>query len=266
MIDLSGELTAAERVVLAVDTSDQYQAKRLAYLAHDAGALIIKQGLEIITAEDIAFCSQNAANAGLSWVADAKLDDIPTTVAKAVKNIVSADFPPSAITVHAHSGIDAMKAAQDVAGEAGVLLFAVTELTSQKPERLKQSLEFVLNDLGIEYKDLDKDAVRRSFVYMRAVEAHYAGIGGLVASAMELDDPIMSDGRLKSKITLIPGTRSKGKDAHDQQNVITPEEAIEKGATLLVIGRQVTESEQPEQEMAKVTAEIQSGLDKRRVA
>ena len=263
MIDLTADLSAPERLVLAVDTSERPRAAYLAGVARDAGALIIKEGLEIVTAENIAFCAENAGNAGLEWVADAKLDDIPNTTAAAVKNIISVDHPPSAITIHANSGIDSMKAAQEIAGEAGVLMLAVTELTSKKPFQLKDSLNFILRQLNIEHSELDEKQVRRAFVYDKAIAAHYSGIGGLVASAKELKDPIGLDPRLKSKVSMIPGTRSLGAATHDQQNVTTPEQAIIDGATLLVIGRQVTQSDDPEQEFSAVTEEVQMGLDKR---
>lgn len=285
MMEIGEHLTGPQRVVLAVDTSNRAKAGELATLASNAGAEIIKQGLELSTALEMgmteaewlsswSFCSENAAEHGLEWVADAKLHDIPNTTAAAVENILSTEHPPVAVTIHAHSGVDAMKAAQDVAGERGVVMLGVTELTSIKEQELKERYGFVLAKLGIEeflqegvtIEEILKEAdVRGASVSGLLHDARKAGIGGAVAAARELKD-IVSDPVLKGLMTMIPGTRSKGADVNDQQNVMTPFEAMEMGATLLVIGRQVTKADDPAAAFVEVGTEMQSGLDARRAA
>jgi orotidine-5'-phosphate decarboxylase len=244
MIDLRGELSAAQRVVLAVDTSDLGRARELASLAHDAGASLIKQGLELASAPGSSweFSSQNAAEAGLDWVADTKGDDISATMGGLIKNIVRLDHPPVAITMHTHAGIDSMREAQKITAEHGIVMLGVTELTSVKEEELRRQFGFVLAKLGL------------------------GGLSGLVASAKELINPIKSDPELATMFTMIPGTRSPGAAVHDQNNVEIPEEAIAKGADLLVIGREVTGSNDPSGAFKNVEKGIQRGLDRRAAA
>lgn len=279
MIDLAGELSGAERVVLAVDTSERLKAQELAGIARGAGAKVIKQGLQLSTALEMGmteaewlsswnFCGDNAAENDLDWVADAKLHDIPNTTQEAVENILSVDHPPIAITIHAHSGIEAMAGAQKVAEEKGVVMLGVTELTSIKEQELKERYGFVLAKLGLEdylkegatiEEILEEADVRGASVSGLLHDARKAGVRGAVASARELKD-IMSDPALKGLITMIPGTRSKGVDANDQQNTATPYEAMEAGATLLVIGRQVTGSDDRPGAFEAVATEMDEGL------
>ena len=269
MVDLNSELVAPQRVVLAVDTSDLGQARELAAVAHDSGATIIKEGLELASAPGSSweFASENAANAGLEWIADTKGDDISATIGGLIKNIVKLDYPPVAITMQTHAGVDSMKEARDIAGEHGIVMLGVTELTSVKEEELRRQFGFVLAKLGLgelpEELLEQENVVRRAMVHMRATEADRAGLPGLVASAKELIDPIKNDPKLAGKFTMIPGTRSPGADVHDQKNVETPEEATANGADLLVIGREVTKSDDPSAAFENVVAGIQRGLDRR---
>lgn len=264
MIDLRGELTAAQRAVLAIDTSNIGRAMDLAKVAREAGASIIKQGLELASAPESSweFCSENAAEAGLDWVADAKIHDIPATTEGIVRNLVKLEHPPVAITIHTLSGHESMYAAREIAQETGLVMLGVTELTSKKEVELRGTYGFILEAFGVE--EIPEEVnLRQLFVHALGRSAYRAGLGGLVASANELRNPIKTDPLLADKLTMIPGTRSKGKDTHDQQNVTTPQQAIADGADLLVIGRQVTGSEDPPAAFAEVTTEIQLGLDER---
>lgn len=273
MLDLNGELSAAQRVVLSVDTSDLNRAEELAVLARNAGASIIKQGLELSSAEgsDWAFAAENARRQDLDWIADTKADDISATVEGFMSNIVDLKHPPVGITMHTHAGHDSMAAAQKIAAERGITIFGVTELTSVKEAELRRQLgllsKFILHQeelpIWLQRNPESSGIVRKGYVHMRASEAARAGIGGLVASAKELRDPIKSDPDLRSMLTLIPGTRSPGVDAHDQGNVDTPESAIANGADLLVIGREITASVDPNAAFHNVVAGIQRGLDER---
>lgn len=274
MINLRAELPAAERIVLAVDTSDLNKASESAALAKAAGASIIKEGLQLLTASGSSpeVCSNIALEAGLDWIADQKLDDIPNTVAQTVRNYTELAHPPVGITIHTNSGVNAMEAAQDVvdSDNRGIKLLAVTELTTKTEFALSTRLVKVMGRLGIEldeefFDELDEDAVRKALVYGDALDAVRAGVGGLVASAKELVDPIGTEPSFEGMVKMIPGTRSKGEETHDQLNVTTPYEAIVDGANLLVIGRQVTGADNPEQAFQQVVNEIQEGIKDRKV-
>lgn len=264
MVNLAGELGAANRLVLAIDTSDGTRARQLAEIASDAGALLIKEGLELMTAPELGpeFCSRNAEETGLDWVADAKLADIPTTTARAVANIAKLPHPPVAITIQTSSGVESMRAAQETAGEHGIVMLGVTELTTVTEEELRAVYETMFAAVGV-HKVPEGISLRKLVVHARALNAARAGVKGLVASSQELRDPLGTDPKLSTMLTMIPGTRSTGEATHDQQNVGTPYQALVDGATLLVIGRQVTASENPSLAFSLLVDETNAGLQAR---
>lgn len=106
------ELSAAERIVLAIDTKSPDKANELMRTSKAAGAWVVKEGLELLMATSPQTCSELAAENNLEWIADFKLKDIPNTVAGAVESIVALDHPPVGITVHTKSGIQALKEAE----------------------------------------------------------------------------------------------------------------------------------------------------------
>lgn len=249
MSGLEANLPAAERFILAVDTSEVNRAEQLMTVAKEAGARFVKLGLELQTATSWSFCSQLAAEYDIDWVADAKLDDIPNTVAGAVKNITALAHPPVGITIHANSGVDAMRAAQEIASEEDVTMLAVTHLTSIDQDETKQTY-----GMG-----------RERLVYRRMRDACNAGVGGFVCSPRELEPVVSKYEEFRQMFGMIPGTRSAGAEAHDQANPTTPYAAIENGADLLVIGRQITGAENPAEAAEQVIGEIDRGLKSRAI-
>ena len=155
---------------------------------------------------------------------DLKLNDIPATVAGAVRSV--ARLRPELLTVHAVGGMAAVRAAVDAAPDTKIV--AVTVLTS-------------LGDGDLERLGLAGpvgDAVRR--LATLAVEA---GARGLVCSPREVAAVRAEVG---PDITLItPGVRPAGSEANDQARIATPEEALRAGADLLVIGRPITGAADP---------------------
>jgi orotidine-5'-phosphate decarboxylase len=155
--------------------------------------------------------------------ADAKLYDIPNTVANSVSrlSLLGADM----ITVHASGGIEMMKAAKKIAGKSKII--AVTVLTSQA------------------------DNVKNS-VFKLARDAQVSGLDGIVCSARELK--YLYNIKL---IKIIPGIRPIWyKSQDDQRRTTTPEGALKAGADLLVIGRPVTKSKNPVQVIGKIWADM----------
>ena len=169
---------------------------------------------------------------------DAKLHDIPNTVAAAAKQLGSAGA--RWVTVHASGGASMMEAAAaglvDGAGteEAGIL--AVTVLTSLDD----------LADLGVE--DSISGQVERL-----ARLASAAGVEGVVCSAREIQVCAVAAPDL---IRVVPGIRPGGVDHHDQARVATPERAIELGADFLVVGRAITQSSDPAAAAATIAQTI----------
>ena len=148
---------------------------------------------------------------------DVKLHDIPNTVSNTVRRLSLKGV--DMITVHASGGIDMMKAAKEKAGDSKII--AVTVLTS-------------LRSLNAEKK-----------VLRLAEEALEAGVDGIVCSSHELQ-VISKIPEMKSKLKIVPAIRpSWYAEADDQIRTTTPKEVISAGADYLVIGRPITQSENP---------------------
>jgi orotidine-5'-phosphate decarboxylase len=167
------------------------------------------------------------------YFVDAKMHDIPRTVGAAMAQLVR----PGAyiINVHALGGSEMMRAAVDAAqeraGQLGIstpLIFAVTILTSHGPADL--------GELGLAGGPAE-NAKRL------AALARDAGCAGVVCSAHELRD---LKGFLGADfLTLTPGIRPAGTMQGDQKRVMTPAQAVEAGADYLVVGRPITEADDP---------------------
>lgn len=178
---------------------------------------------------------------GLKIFLDMKLHDIPNTVAKAVTS--AAEHNVDYLTIHTMGGAAMMKAAAEAATkcENPPKILGVTILTSIDQEALNNDLK-VNGLLTDQVKHLAKLAVE-------------SGLDGIVCSAADLSEvkPI-----LPSNFEVItPGIRPAGTEAGDQKRVATPKEAIENGATLLVLGRAVTAADSAKNAAASILESIQ---------
>ena len=224
----------ANPVFCALDTANRTRALELAYQVGPAvGGL--KIGMEAFYA--LGRSGYEAiAETGLPIFLDLKLHDIPNTVAGAVRALVP--LRPAILNVHASGGRAMMEAAAEAA-EGRFKIIAVTVLTSLDDEDLAaQSI------LG----GTHEHALRL------AVSARDAGIDGVVCSAHEA-------GAIKAEcgadfLTVVPGIRPAGSGGDDQKRVLTPAAARAGGADILVIGRPITEAEDP----AGAAHEIQLSL------
>ena len=168
--------------------------------------------------------------------ADAKLHDIPNTVANGVKRL--ADAGADLITIHASGGEEMIAAAVKAAAPAGIL--AVTVLTSLSEEGARTVF----------------GRAPREAVPAFARLALAGGARGIVCSPKELGI-LASDPQLTGLLKVIPGIRPAWYGAADDQaRVDTPREAIAGGADLLVIGRPITRHENPRQAAQMVIDEI----------
>ncbi|MEI6850715.1 MAG: orotidine-5'-phosphate decarboxylase [Candidatus Saccharibacteria bacterium] len=239
------ELSSRERIILAIDTSQPDEAERLAKIAKAAGARFVKLGLELSSATSWKYCSDLAAENGLDWVADAKIDDIPNTVRNTVGNIRKLDHPPFGITIHTTAGIEAMRAAQEEANKNDkiIKMLGVTVLTSVKDEEARE----------IYHVSASQEVLELAF---RAVDA---GIEGIVCSPMEVG-MVKNNPKTRNLFAMIPGSRMTGAETHDQNRPKTPAETIKAGADLLVIGRPITDDKQPDRAFEAHVVEIESEL------
>ncbi|MEP7060039.1 MAG: orotidine-5'-phosphate decarboxylase [Actinomycetota bacterium] len=207
-------------IVVALDVSDLARAEDLAKrLAPDVGML--KVGLELFWAEG-PDAVRRIASHGPVFV-DAKLHDIPNTVERAAANI--ARLGPAMFNVHALGGGAMMRAAlegakrgSDAAGMPMPLVLAVTVLSSQSGEDLASAAAL-------------------------AFEAKAAGLDGVVVSCEDVEDVRTACG--DAFCLVVPGVRPKGGNGHDQVRVLAPREALEFGADYLVIGRPITDAQDP---------------------
>lgn len=168
------------------------------------------------------------------WV-DAKLHDIPNTVGLRAATIERAGA--DIITVHASGGIDMMMAAKKAVLSAEI--YAITVLTS-----LSEEEAHLLHGQPTKAKVLDL-----------ARQAKLAGVDGIVCSPKEVG--ILSKRpELKGLKFIVPGIRSAGKDQGDQQRVDTPVAALKAGASKLVVGRQITQANDPVQAYNELCEEL----------
>jgi orotidine-5'-phosphate decarboxylase len=210
-------------IFVAIDTPDFERAKAIAMRVrnHVGG---IKLGLEF-------FCAngrhgvREMAELDLPIFLDLKLHDIPNTVGKAIQAL--RPLEPAILTVHAAGGRAMMEDAK-AAAPTGTKVVAVTVLTS-----LDES------DLGATGITGDAHA---QVVRLTAL-AREAGLDGVVCSGNEVAaaKKLWPDG-----FFVVPGVRPADGHAGDQKRVMTPRKALDAGASILVIGRPITQADDPD--------------------
>ncbi|HZG07910.1 MAG TPA: orotidine-5'-phosphate decarboxylase [Allosphingosinicella sp.] len=209
-------------IYVAIDTPDMERAKSIAarVRGHVGG---LKLGLEF-------FCAngrhgiREMADLGLPIFLDLKLHDIPNTVGKAVQALHALE--PAILTVHAAGGRAMMEDAK-AAAPAGTKVVAVTVLTSLDRGDL----------VSIGVPADPHEQVERLTELARA-----AGVDGVVCSGNEVAAAkrIWPDG-----FFVVPGVRPAASHAGDQKRVMTPRAALDAGASILVIGRPITQAADP---------------------
>ncbi|GLQ04971.1 orotidine-5'-phosphate decarboxylase [Sneathiella chinensis] len=220
--------TPSNPVFTAIDKSDLDLARDLAsrIAAHTGG---IKLGKEFVTAFGPDGVKAVVGD-HIPLFLDLKFHDIPNTVAGAVRS-AAATLQPNMLTIHASGGPAMIRAAADAAAEFGEnrpLILAVTVLTSMDEDDLRA--------IGV-------DASPREQVLRLARLARDNGADGVICSPLEIAD-IRAELGPDFKL-VVPGIRPAGSDHGDQKRVKTPVEALSDGADYLVIGRPITEAEDP---------------------
>jgi orotidine-5'-phosphate decarboxylase len=220
-------------IFVAIDTADLSRALSIAgaVRSHAAG---LKLGLEFFSANGPAGVRRIGA-LGLPIFLDLKLHDIPNTVAKAVKAL--APLQPAILTVHAVGG-RAMLSAAKAAAPAGTKVVGVTVLTSLDQSDLAAA--------GIAGSPTDQ-------VERLTLLARDSGIDGIVCSGAEV---AAARSLWPSGFLVVPGVRPTGFDAADQKRVVTPAQALEDGASVLVIGRPITGAPDPAAALADIAASL----------
>jgi orotidine-5'-phosphate decarboxylase len=178
---------------------------------------------------------------GFEVFLDLKLYDIPNTVAGAVRSVTESGA--SLLTVHASGGAAMLRAAAEAARKPGApKLLAVTVVTSMDAAELQ----------GVGVPDSPSAQALRL-----ARLAQGAGIDGLVCSAEEVG--ALREAMGPRATLVVPGIRPAGADVGDQKRVATPADAIARGASMLVVGRPITQADCPRTAAEAILAEMGKG-------
>jgi len=225
-----------QRLIVALDVSSSAAAHKIVAAVGDS-AHAYKVGSQLYTAEGPAIVRE-LVSSGRKVFLDLKYHDIPNTVGAAVRE--AAQLGVSMLTAHASGGGKMLRAAVDAAqGNPNLLVLAVTVLTSLD--------DADLNMLAVRGGTLDQ-------VLRLAALALSNGCQGVVASAQEASALREEFGRDFTIVT--PGVRPAGSGADDQARIVTPAEAIDAGASYIVVGRPITEATDPAAEARAILGQL----------
>lgn len=235
------QLKSEERIILALDFPEQEIAINWVEK--------LKHKIKTFKVGPILFLDSGSeglkefSNLGIDVFLDLKFHDIPSTVEKTARQSVR--FGANMFTIHTLGGFEMMKSVSEAVKDEAEklsypkpLVLGVTVLTSHDKNSLEQ--------IGINTSTQDT-------VMNLAILSEKANVDGLVCSGVEVEALRKEFG---DRFTLVvPGIRP-GTANHDQKRVTTPEEAVSKGADYLVIGRAITEAENPEEVVDDIVESI----------
>lgn len=232
-----------ERLCLALDVDEQSDAERLSRELSDSVG-VFKIGLQLFakTGPDIVPAIKSY---GGEVFLDLKLHDIPNTVAQASRIITGLGV--SMFNIHAAGGIEMMTAAVEAVSEEADRLNLV------KPTLLAVTLLTSLDQNAL--RKLKIGSTVQDYVLHLALLAKEAGVDGVIASPQETR--LIRDKCGPDFVIGTPGIRMPDSPPDDQKRTLTPREAIEAGATFIVVGRPIREAANP----AKVAHDILLEVD-----
>lgn len=235
----------AQRLFCAIDTVDLDSAVSTANsLVGVVGGA--KLGLEFFTAHGPDGVAK-VAECGLPIFLDLKYYDIPNTVAGAIRGV--AGINPHMLTVHVSGGSTMLRAAMAASFRLASqndgkrpLVIGVTVLTSfDEDDAAAVGMRPPLGDQVLRLAEL----------------AQTTGLDGVVCSAHETSE--IGD-RFGDELKLVvPGIRPAWSSADDQKRIVTPAEALRRGADYLVIGRPITNADDPAAAAGRIVDEMTGG-------
>ena len=231
-----------QKVIVALDYDNQSDA--LAFVDKiDPSSCRLKVGKEMFTLFGPEFVKE-LHKRGFSVFLDLKFHDIPNTCSKAVR--AAAEMGVWMVNVHASGGERMMTASREILepyGKDRPLLIGVTVLTSMEQQDLA----------GIGLDIAPQEQVKRL-----AALTKNSGLDGVVCSAQEAS---MLKADLGKEFKLVtPGIRPAGSAVGDQKRIMTPVDAITSGSDYLVIGRPITQAENPSQVLNEINLSLASVL------
>jgi orotidine-5'-phosphate decarboxylase len=231
------QTTHDPKIVIALDYANAQEALNFVKQL-DPSLCRLKIGKELFTAAGPQLVEALVAK-GFGVFLDLKFHDIPTTVAKACE--AASRLGVWMLNVHASGGSAMMEAAREGVERSGQkpILIAVTVLTSMNQQ--------MLNEVGVAGSVADQ-------VLNLAALTQKSGLDGVVCSAQEA--PAIRK-VLGDKFCLVtPGIRPSDAALDDQSRVVTPSQALTLGSSYLVIGRPITQSQNPLETLRKIHEEI----------
>jgi orotidine-5'-phosphate decarboxylase len=230
-------------IILALDVPDVESARKLIReLAPVVGAFKVGKELFVATGPELI---REIRATGASVFLDLKFHDIPHTVAKAVASAVRLDV--QMLTVHTSGGHEMLAAAEQAAqqtalqsGREAPLVLGVTVLTSMDNDNLAE--------IGVS-ANVGQQVERLALLAARS------GLRGLVCSPLEIAALRQI---LPAKMQLVtPGIRPGGSGGgDDQKRTLSPKEAVEAGASWLVIGRPIYQAANPRKAAEEILATL----------
>ena len=231
----------AKKIIVALDVATEEEALRLT--GQLPKSRVFKVGLELFTALGPPLFEKLRSQHKKVFL-DLKLHDIPNTVAGAAKT--GTRHGVYMMTLHTSGGKEMMERAADSAAEEAAklgkekpLLVGVTVLTSLKAEQLRT--------VGVE-SETEEQVLRLAGL------ARESGLDGVVCSPKEID---LVKGECGQEFLVVaPGIRPAWAAAQDQKRILTPAEAMRKGADYIVIGRPIIKDPNPQNAFQKILQEI----------
>ncbi|HHF5441775.1 TPA: orotidine-5'-phosphate decarboxylase [Haemophilus influenzae] len=226
------------KIIVALDFEKEAEALALVDQI-DPSLCRLKVGKEMFTTLGINFVKQ-LHQRNFDVFLDLKYHDIPNTVARAVRS--AADLGVWMVDLHASGGLRMMEDAKKILepyGKDAPLLIAVTVLTSMENLDLLQ--------IGINASPMEQ-VLRLAHLTQRA------GLDGVVCSPQEVE--ILRNACGEDFKLVTPGIRPIGTDFGDQRRVMTPTAAIRAGSDYLVIGRPITQADNPAEVLRSINVSI----------
>lgn len=220
-----------DRLVVALDASDRDSILRLADALHGIAG-VLKIGLQAFIANGPSIVRELVSR-GERVFLDLKIHDIPNTAQHAVAE--AASLGAFLATVHTAGGEAMLRAC----AHDSLLVLGVTILTSLDERELA--------NIGFAGTALD-NAVRLAQLAKRS------GLRGVVASPHEIRAIREACG--EEFVILTPGIRPAGADVGDQKRTMTPREAVDAGASYIVIGRPITGASNPRDAALRIVEEM----------
>lgn len=220
-----------DRVIVALDFSNKKEALMIVDKL-DELIEFYKVGFELFVSEGVDIL-RSLKKRNKRVFLDLKLYDIPNTVMKALKVILT--YGVDMLSLHTMGGFDMLKRAKDVLEEAKIKenitlkLLGVTVLTSLDSETLREIYDFNLTV--------------SSLVKRLSMLAKKAGLDGVIASAHEIS--VIRENCGEDFLIVTPGVRLEKLPYDDQKRTVTPKEAFMLGADYIVIGRALTCCQNP---------------------